>query len=132
VSSSKEEHRYNSSELEEIFKTLPANQQDEDSIISRSLVIKGNLVSSNRLVIEGQIEGNVTVPEHEVIIGQAGQVSGEVSAKAIITRGKVSGTLSAAQSVTLSGSAVVRGKIAAPSLSIEEGCQFNGQVKMSD
>ena len=65
-----------------------------------------------------------------MIVGAKGEVVATVNAASIDVDGKVQGDMSARKSVKVSQTAVVRGNIRAPSVSITEGANFNGGVTM--
>ena len=77
----------------------------------------------------GRIEGSI---EHQqrVVVGTKGEVVAKVNASSIDVDGRVQGDMSARKSIKVSQSAVVRGNIRAPSVSITEGANFNGGVTM--
>jgi len=99
------------------------------SVFGPTLRFKGELKAQEDIKIEGRIEGTI---EHQqrVIVGSKGEVVATVTAATIDVDGKVQGDMHAKKSVKVSSSAVVRGNIKAPSVSITEGANFNGSVSM--
>ncbi len=59
-----------------------------------------------------------------------GEVVAKVNAATIDVDGRVQGDMNAKKSIKVSQSAVVRGNLRAPSVSITEGANFNGGVTM--
>jgi cytoskeletal protein CcmA (bactofilin family) len=99
------------------------------SVFGPTLRFKGELKAQEDLKIEGRIEGTIQ-HQQRVVIGAKGEVVATVTAAAIDVDGKVQGDMHAKKSVKVSQSAVVRGNIRAPSVSITEGANFNGSVTM--
>ena len=108
----------------------PQNSTSERmSVFGPTLRFKGELKAQEDIKIEGRIEGTI---EHQqrVIVGAKGEVVAKVNAAVIDVDGRVQGDMHARKSVKVSQSAIVRGNIRAPSVSITEGANFNGGVTM--
>jgi cytoskeletal protein CcmA (bactofilin family) len=99
------------------------------SVFGPTLRFKGELKAQEDIRIEGRIEGAIH-HQQKVVVGQKGEVVATVNAAQIDVDGKVQGDMSAKKSIKVSQSAVVRGNIRAPSVSITEGANFNGGVTM--
>jgi cytoskeletal protein CcmA (bactofilin family) len=99
------------------------------SVFGPTLRFKGELKAQEDNKIEGRIEGTIH-HQQRVIVGAKGEVVATVNAASIDVEGKVQGDMSARKSVKVSQTAVVRGNIRAPSVSITEGANFNGGVTM--
>ena len=99
------------------------------SVFGPTLRFKGELKAQEDLKVEGRIEGTIH-HQQRVVVGAKGEVVAAVTAAAIEVDGKVQGDMNAKKSVKVSNSAVVRGNIRAPSVSITEGANFNGSVSM--
>ena len=99
------------------------------SVFGPTLRFKGELKAQEDIKIEGRIEGTI---EHQqrVIVGSKGEVVAKVNASAIDVDGRVQGDMVAKKSIKVNQSAIVRGNLRAPSVSITEGANFNGGVTM--
>src|SRR4029079_18582723 len=99
------------------------------SVFGPTLRFKGELKAQEDIKIEGRIEGTI---EHQqrVIVGAKGEVVAKVNAATIDVDGRVQGDMNAKKAIKVSQSAVVRGNLRAPSVSITEGANFNGGVTM--
>jgi cytoskeletal protein CcmA (bactofilin family) len=99
------------------------------SVFGPTLRFKGELKAQEDLKVEGRIEGTIH-HQQRVVVGAKGEVVAAVTAASIEVDGKVQGDMHAKKSVKVSNSAIVRGNIRAPSVSITEGANFNGGVTM--
>jgi cytoskeletal protein CcmA (bactofilin family) len=99
------------------------------SVFGPTLRFKGELRAQEDIKIEGRIEGTIH-HQQRIVVGQKGEVVATVSAAQIDVDGKVQGDMSAKKSIKVNQSAVVRGNLRAPSVSITEGANFNGGVTM--
>jgi cytoskeletal protein CcmA (bactofilin family) len=99
------------------------------SVFGPTLRFKGELKAQEDLRVEGRIEGTIH-HQQRVVVGAKGEVVATVSAGSIDVEGKVQGDMNAKKSIKVNSSAVVRGNLRAPSVSITEGANFNGSVSM--
>jgi cytoskeletal protein CcmA (bactofilin family) len=98
--------------------------------IGKSVVIKGELNASEDLTIEGQVEGTINLHDNVLTIGANGKIRAEVSVKAVIVLGSVTGNITASERVDIRDGGSVEGDLAAPRLGISEGAHFRGSVDM--
>lgn len=99
-------------------------------MIGPSIQIDGTLRGDEDLVIEGRVKGTVELSNNSVTIGSQGHVQADIFAHTIYVEGKMDGQLVASEQVVIRKSARVKGSIAAPRVSLEDGAQFNGTIDM--
>ena len=100
--------------------------------IGQSVVFKGDLSSEEDLDLEGRVEGQIQLPNHQLTIGAHGEAHAEIHAKVVIVTGRVVGNVSASERCEVQASGVVDGNIRAARLLIQEGAVVNGHVEMGD
>ena len=100
------------------------------SVIGETLHFKGELSAGEDLVIEGKVEGTVNQGKCCLTVKPKGILLADVNATKIFIEGRVEGDLSATVSVTIRESGEVKGNIIAPSIAINEGATFNGNIEM--
>jgi cytoskeletal protein CcmA (bactofilin family) len=81
-------------------------------------------------VIEGRIEGKISIKQGNVSVGERGRVEADIEAASIQVAGLVKGNLTGADRVVLLESGRVEGNITARSVSLENGCHFKGSIDM--
>ena len=101
---------------------------DDIASIGRSIVVKGEVLSAEHLIIEGRVEGQVSVADHGVSIAQHATVLADVLARTITVRGVAKGNLTATERVEILASSRVEGRLVAPTVVIDEGAHFRGSV----
>jgi cytoskeletal protein CcmA (bactofilin family) len=99
--------------------------------IGQSIVFKGELTGDEDLEIDGEVEGNVDLKNHQLTIGANGRLKAEVTAKSIIVIGQVTGNLIATERIEIQATGVVEGDVKAPRLNVQEGAVLNGAIDMS-
>lgn len=99
--------------------------------ISASVVIKGDVTSSEDMTIAGRVEGDVTVKDHALNIDAQAKIKGNVVARAVTVNGEVVGTITSESTVAVGETGSVEGQIKAPRLALTEGATLRGQVQMT-
>jgi cytoskeletal protein CcmA (bactofilin family) len=98
----------------------------QESRLTGSLVIAGEITGQGDLVIEGEVHGKVWLNGAKLTIGPAGRVAAEVEAREVVVRGEVTGTVKGHYRVQIASTAKVRGEIITESIAIEEGAEVHG------
>ena len=99
--------------------------------IGKSITIAGDLTGEEDLVIEGKVEGKVTLPNSQLTIGANGTIKAEVQAKSIVVIGRVAGNVRGTERVEIQATGIVEGDVVAPRLIVAEGAVLNGSIQMS-
>ncbi len=100
-----------------------------DTVLGVGSDFKGQIFAKGTIRIDGKIEGNVS-SEEGVIIGDKGQVKGNISAKSVIISGRVTGNVSSTKRLEITPSGQLQGDIHTPRLAIAEGVVFKGNCDM--
>jgi len=100
------------------------------SVIGPSILVKGDVIGEEDLVIEGRVEGKVDVRQNSITIAKNGRIKADVYGKLIVVEGEVEGKLFGQEQVTVRSSGCVRGNISAPRVSIENGARVKGTIDM--
>jgi len=100
------------------------------AMIGPSIHVDGKLRGDEDLVIEGKVKGTVELKNNSVTIGNQGDVQADIYAHSIFVDGQMDGSLVASEQVVIRKSARVKGSIASPRVSLEDGARFNGSIDM--
>ena len=106
------------------------NERRRAAWIGGSVLVKGDVVSTEDLVIDGQVHGKIEIGDHNLTIGSAAAVTANLAAKSITISGEVKGNVVAAAKVELKANAKVDGDITAPTFVMEDGAALTGKVDM--
>lgn len=104
--------------------------RQEAAVIGPSIHIDGDLYGDEDLVIEGEVKGTVHLKNNSLTIGSHGKITADVYAHTIFVDGFMDGDLYGAERISIRKSARVRGNIASPSVSLEDGAKFKGSIDM--
>ncbi|MGH8042262.1 MAG: bactofilin family protein [Rudaea sp.] len=109
----------------------PAHAPAEGTtLIAAGTAIKGDIVFSGRLHVDGKVEGAIrgdgaqamlTLSEHAV-------VAGEVLAPHIVINGTITGDVTASERLELASNARVEGNVFYKVLEMSAGAQINGKM----
>ncbi len=102
-----------------------ARRPIQHSVIGSDLIIKGDLVSTGDIKIDGRVDGNITC--RTLTLGDQPVINSAISAETVRICGIFSGQVRA-NKVVLTSSAQVRGDIIQEILEIEPGAVVEGQV----
>ncbi|MFH1379146.1 MAG: polymer-forming cytoskeletal protein [bacterium] len=101
-----------------------------ETLIGKDTIFHGTISTKGMLRVDGRIDGGINEAA-ELIIGNTGQIQGDVNAKTVIVGGKITGNISAGKNIELLTKAQVYGDIRTPQLSIAEGAVFEGNCVMT-
>lgn len=102
-----------------------------ETIIGPETQFEGSIRSKGTLRIEGILDGQVTDAE-EVIVGECGQINGDVNAKSVIIAGNINGNINASDGIEMLPKCRVIGDIKTADLSVVQGVVFEGRCIMAE
>jgi len=100
------------------------------SRLGSTLILKGELSGEEDVVIEGNFQGKINLTNHNLIIEKGAKVEAEIFVKNITLNGHVIGNIYASEKVFISPDGQMEGDIHASRISIMDGAQFKGSIKM--
>ena len=99
--------------------------------IGKTVVICGEVKGSEDLIVDGRVEGTVTLTESRLTIGPNANVAADLSAKDVLILGHVKGNVLASGRVELRAGCNVEGDIRALRLAVEDNAVFRGKVDLT-
>jgi len=103
--------------------------EHQGSLIGKTLLVKGEVISEDEIVIDGKVEGRINV-KNRVIIGKNGVVEAEIDAREIVIRGRVNGNIKGTHRVEIVPEGILHGNINSPKVVIADGAVFEGKIDM--
>ncbi|HEX4037446.1 MAG TPA: polymer-forming cytoskeletal protein [Acidobacteriaceae bacterium] len=101
------------------------------AVIGKSVQIRGEVKGNEDLVIEGLVEGTITLSDHRLTVGANAHVTANVNARDVVVQGTLNGDVMAQGRVELRAGSHMSGDIHAARLSIEDNAIFSGKVELS-
>jgi cytoskeletal protein CcmA (bactofilin family) len=105
-----------------------ADERRRAAWIGGSILVKGDIVSTEDLVIDGQVQGTIELGDHGLTIGSGASVTADLVAKTVTISGNLKGNVISSGKVELKSTAKVEGDISAPMLMMEDGAALSGKV----
>jgi cytoskeletal protein CcmA (bactofilin family) len=98
------------------------------SMIGKSIVIKGEIVSSDPVYVYGSVEGTINAPAHRVTVGKEGRVKADIHAREVVIMGDVCGNLECMERVEIRSDGSLLGDLSTSRIFIEEGAVLSGKI----
>jgi cytoskeletal protein CcmA (bactofilin family) len=99
------------------------------AFIDQGSEFEGKLSFKDTVRIDGTFAGEIS-SDNTLIVGESGQIHATIRSVCVVISGLVEGDIHATEQIILHKTAVVNGNIDAPGISMEEGAQLNGSVRM--
>ena len=99
------------------------------SLWGKSIVVKGELRSSEDLTIEGTIDGPLICEGCAIVIEPNANVVGDILARDVTIFGRSAGQIIATDVVDVRPEAIVRGQIVSKRFILNDGARFDGRVE---
>jgi len=99
--------------------------------LGKTVIIRGEVKGSEDLVIDGHVEGAITLAENRLTIGPNADVLADLSARDVLIQGKLKGNIVATGRVELRAGSAVEGDVRALRLAIEDNAVFRGRVDLT-
>ena len=106
-----------------------AQKPSGHSVLGPDVIVKGSIRFSNELVIDGQVDGDVS-SDGILTVGAHAVVKGEIKTRSVIVFGHMEGNVTTQDRCELKSTATLIGDISAGTLTIEEGASFIGQSRI--
>ncbi len=113
--------------------TVPAGNEpiSLSNNIAPGTHIEGKFITSEDLRLDGQIKGEVLCYK-KLVMGENGQLDGDVVCEDSSIRGKIVGTLKVKGLLHLLASARLEGKIMAKKMVVDEGASYSGECLIGE
>lgn len=98
--------------------------------LGAGLIVKGDISGGEDLVIEGMVEGKITLQNHALTVGGTAQLSSDVVAREAVIHGELGGNIRVRDRVEIKKDGTVIGDILTARISIEEGAYFKGRIEI--
>ena len=98
--------------------------------LGAGLVVKGEISGDEDLLIDGTVEGGITLQSHRLTVGSTAQLSSNVVAREVVIHGEVGGNLRVRDRVEIKKDSAVIGDITTARISIEDGAYFKGRIEI--
>ncbi len=114
-----------------IFSKTEEEEQPEEAKplmtqIAPDTVFKGNITGQDAVRISGLVNGDIDCKEMVWVDG-TGRVDGRIAAQSVVIEGELNGDIQTAEKVEIRSNGKMMGNIYAATISVAQGCQFEGE-----
>ena len=95
-----------------------------------SLYVKGDITSTDDLLIDGSVEGMIQLNERKLIVGAGAQVHADINARDVVVCGHVKGKVHATRGIEIKQEGSVIGHLRAAEIIIQDGADFRGSIEI--
>jgi cytoskeletal protein CcmA (bactofilin family) len=103
---------------------------DKAAVIGPTVVCTGELTGDEDIVIKGTFRGKIHLPKHSLFIEAGARIEADIAAVNVMLRGNLTGSIRATGKILVSSAARMNGDIAAARVSVQDGAQFKGSIKI--
>jgi len=94
--------------------------------------LTGDIEAHEDMLIEGRLQGKITVPSGTLTIAKGAKVEAEIRVRALVLHGELKGTVRAAERTLIAETAEMNGDVITPKITIANGARFSGGIRMKE
>ncbi len=113
-----------------IFKAKGGQGGDLNGFLDAGSHIQGELRFEDTFRIDGRVTGKI-VSEGDLVVGERGEVDGEICVGRVFVSGTVRGSIKATRRLEITAAGRVHARLDTPSLVVEDGALFQGESAMT-
>ncbi len=100
--------------------------------LGSTAVLTGDIEAHEDMLIEGRLQGKITLPSGTLTIAKGAKVEAEIRTRAPVLHGELKGTVRAGERAVISETAEMNGDVITPKITIANGAKFSGSIKMKE
>ena len=95
----------------------------------RSVLVKGDVTGSEDMMVDGEVEGRIDLPDHALTVGPNATIRADITARVVTIFGTVIGSITAHDMIDVRLSGFVKGNVVCRRLAVQSGANLNGRVE---
>src|SRR6202790_2075629 len=117
-------------ESPDAMRQLDAKADRAAGWLGSSLHVKGDIIGTEDLLIDGSVEGLIQLDERKLTVGTTAKVTADIIARDVVVYGTVKGNLRAKDRIEIKKDGSVNGDLTTARIMIEDGAYFKGSVEI--
>ena len=113
----------------------PTPQKRIDSLIGAGTVVRGDVVFTGGLRIDGQVQGDVSTADAQagtLVVSEQARVDGRITVSHVVVNGAVNGPIAARDYLELQSKARVEGDVTYRTLEMQLGAVVEGRLNHAE
>jgi cytoskeletal protein CcmA (bactofilin family) len=98
--------------------------------LGSSLHVKGDIIGTEDLLIDGSVEGLIQLDERKLTVGKTAKLTADINARDVVVYGYVKGNVSAKGRIEIRKDGSVIGNLTTAQIMIEDGADFKGSIEI--
>jgi cytoskeletal protein CcmA (bactofilin family) len=98
--------------------------------LGSSLHVKGDIVGTEDLLIDGSVEGLIQLDERKLTVGKTAKLTADINARDVVVYGHVKGNVRAKGRIEIRKDGSVIGNLTTAQIMIEDGADFKGSIEI--
>jgi cytoskeletal protein CcmA (bactofilin family) len=98
--------------------------------LGSSLRVKGDILGTEDLLIDGSVEGMIQLDERKLTVGTSAKLTAEINARDVVVYGYVKGNVRATGKIEIKKDGSVIGNLTTAQIMIEDGADFKGTIEI--
>jgi len=107
----------------------PFDERRVAAWIGKAITLRGDVVCSQDLTIDGVVEGTIEVGQHSLVVGVGASIRADLVGRVVTIGGSITGNVTATEKVDLKATGSVEGDINTPRFAMAEGAHVRGHVQ---
>jgi cytoskeletal protein CcmA (bactofilin family) len=100
--------------------------------VGSTTVLNGDIEAHEDVLVEGRVQGKITLPSGTLTVAKGGRVEAEVRVRSLVLHGELKGTVRAGEKAVIAETADMTGDLIAPRITIANGARFSGGIRMKE
>jgi cytoskeletal protein CcmA (bactofilin family) len=98
--------------------------------LGSSLHVKGDVIGTEDLLIDGSVEGLIELAERKLTVGTTGKLTADINARDVVVYGYLKGNVRAKGRIEIKKDCSVIGNLTTAQIMIEDGANFKGSIEI--
>ena len=98
--------------------------------LGSSLHVKGDIIGTEDLLIDGSVEGLIKMDEWKLTVGATAKLTADINARDVVVYGYVKGNVHAKGRIEIKKDGAIIGNLTTAQIMIEDGADFKGSIEI--
>jgi cytoskeletal protein CcmA (bactofilin family) len=112
------------------MRPLDAAANQATGWLGSSLHVKGDIIGTEDLLIDGSVEGLIQLDERKLTVGKTAKLTADISARDVVVYGYVKGNVRAKGRIEIRKDGSVMGNLTTAQIMIDDGADFKGSIEI--
>ena len=112
------------------MRPLDAAANQATGWLGSSLHVKGDIIGTEDLLIDGSVEGLIQLDDRKLTVGKTAKLTADINARDVVVHGYVKGNVRAKGRIEIRKDGSVIGNLTTAQITIDDGADFKGSIEI--